>query len=112
TGNLREKFTGHTGVVESIAFAQTGRRLISGSRDTTALVWDLNGRVADAFAPVRADELPKLLDDLEGDNTVRAYHAVARLAGSPVASIRLVQQKLRPVKAADPNLVTQWIGEL
>jgi len=34
-------FRGHTGLVSSVAFSPDGRRLISGSRDHTAKVWDL-----------------------------------------------------------------------
>src|SRR5262249_20572198 len=44
TGGLRARLTGHTGIIRSLVFAPVSRRLISGSQDTTALVWDLNGR--------------------------------------------------------------------
>jgi WD40 repeat protein len=41
------RFQGHEGAVHSLAFSRRGRRLVSGSADTTALVWDLTGRLAD-----------------------------------------------------------------
>jgi WD40 repeat protein len=41
SGKLVRSFRGHTGLVSSVAFSPDGRRLISGSRDHTAKVWDL-----------------------------------------------------------------------
>ena len=41
TGKLVRSFRGHTGLVSSLAFSPDGRRLVSGSRDTTVKVWDL-----------------------------------------------------------------------
>jgi WD40 repeat protein len=41
TGKVLRSFRGHTGLVSSVAFSPDGRSLVSGSRDTTAKVWDL-----------------------------------------------------------------------
>jgi WD40 repeat protein len=41
TGTIVRSFRGHTGLVSSVAFSPDGRRLISGSRDHTAKVWDV-----------------------------------------------------------------------
>jgi WD40 repeat protein len=41
TGKVVRSFRGHTGVVTSVAFSPDGLRLVSGSRDATAKVWDL-----------------------------------------------------------------------
>jgi WD40 repeat protein len=35
------EFPGHSGGVFALAFTPDGKRLISGSADTTALVWDV-----------------------------------------------------------------------
>ena len=40
-GTLVRSFRGHTGLVSSVAFSADGRRLVSGSRDTTVKVWDV-----------------------------------------------------------------------
>jgi WD40 repeat protein/serine/threonine protein kinase len=41
TGKLLRSFRGHTSLVSSVAFSPDGRRLVSGSRDTTIKAWDL-----------------------------------------------------------------------
>ena len=41
SGELILTFHGHTGLVSSLAFSPDGRRLYSGSRDTTVKFWDL-----------------------------------------------------------------------
>jgi WD40 repeat protein len=42
TGKLVRSFRGHTGLVTILAFSPDGRLLVSGSRDHTVKVWDLN----------------------------------------------------------------------
>ncbi len=41
TGKEVATFRGHTGLVTTLAFSPDGKRLYSGSRDTTVMVWDL-----------------------------------------------------------------------
>jgi WD40 repeat protein/serine/threonine protein kinase len=41
TGSRVRNLRGHTGLVSSLAFSADGRRLYSGSRDTTVKVWDM-----------------------------------------------------------------------
>ena len=42
TGQLLERFTGHSNSVYSVAFAPTGRSVVSGSLDKTLKIWDLS----------------------------------------------------------------------
>jgi hypothetical protein len=44
TGNLVGLFRGHTQIVLRLAFSPDGRRLISGSADNTAIIWDVDSR--------------------------------------------------------------------
>lgn len=41
--SIRKTFRGHTAYVTSLAFTDDGKRLASGSWDTTVLLWDVNG---------------------------------------------------------------------
>jgi WD40 repeat protein len=49
----REKsdLLGHTGAVSSVAFSLDGKRLVTGSFDQTARVWDLSGAAPTAIVP-------------------------------------------------------------
>ena len=44
TGKLIGLFTGHANVVNSVAFSPDGKKLISGSSDRTAIIWDVESR--------------------------------------------------------------------
>lgn len=44
TGQLLETFDGHRGVIKALLFDAKNERLISGSEDTTAVVWRLSKR--------------------------------------------------------------------
>jgi WD40 repeat protein len=47
TGKVRGTFAGHRSGIWSVSFARDGKRLVTGSSDGTALVWE----VARAAAP-------------------------------------------------------------
>jgi WD40 repeat protein len=42
SGKEVDTLSGHTGAILSLAFAPDGRTVISGSEDTTALIWDVS----------------------------------------------------------------------
>ena len=93
TGHVRLQLAGHQGDVNSLAFAGSSRFLVSGSDDSTCLVWDLTARAGPA--PATAD-LDGLWNDLLGNDAGRAYAAASRLVRSP-AGVKLLGQKLAPV---------------
>jgi WD40 repeat protein len=42
SGKLLHSFSGHTGLISSLAFSPDGKRLYSGSRDKTVKIWDVS----------------------------------------------------------------------
>ncbi len=50
TGTPPLELKGHTGGVTSVAFSPDGTRIVTGSGDPTAKVWD----AADGYSPARA----------------------------------------------------------
>ena len=73
SGKLVALLKGHTNTIKALAFSPDGRKLISGSADHTAIIWDtgsLSSAGTGIGAGARGTE-PKLLHRLEGhkDNT-------------------------------------------
>jgi RNA polymerase sigma factor (sigma-70 family) len=112
TGRERASFHGHRGQVLSLAFSADGRTLVSGSADTTALVWDLAGRLAaEGRGKPPAAELEACWADLAGEDAARAYRALRRLASADEA-IPYLRKRLRPVPVVDEKRLARLIAEL
>ena len=92
-------FPGHRARVVSLDFSPDGARLISGSHDTTALIWDLTGLADEKDAKTLTPErLTALWDDLADADAGKAWRAVWRLAADPAASVPFLQKHLRPAE--------------
>jgi hypothetical protein len=108
TGKERHRFEGHKRRVTSLAFSADGRTLISGSEDTTALVWDLTGKLSLKNAPLDLDAAWR---DLAGTDAARAYQVILRLADSPAEVIPYWRKELRPIHA-DAKRLAGLIADL
>src|SRR5262249_49921718 len=84
TGLVRHRYEGHAAGVTALAFTPDGR-LVSGSLDQTALVWDM----WPAPPPERltAQAAAGLWDDLAGLDGARALRAVRRLQADPERAV-------------------------
>jgi WD40 repeat protein len=115
TGREAHVFTGHRGRVVCLTFAADGRTLVSGSGDTTALVWDLTGRLD---AKVRwgklltPDERDACWQALRGEDATAAWNAVRRLAADAANSVPYLQKKLLPIPVAEQGKLAKLIAEL
>src|SRR5262249_21998136 len=83
------------------------RRLVSGSADTTALVWRIPAAKPDELT---ADELADLWKELAGDDAKKAYQAVRSLAASAKA-VPFLKANLRPA-VADRAGVARLIADV
>jgi RNA polymerase sigma factor (sigma-70 family) len=115
TGRQRHHFTGHRGRILSLAFSRDGKWLISGSDDTSALVWDLTGGLSakeKGGRPLSAEELKTYWSALAGEDAAAGFRAVQILASDPAHSIPYLGSRLHPVPAVEEMRLTRLISEL
>jgi WD40 repeat protein len=115
TGQKVAHFSGMSEQATALAFSPDGRRLASGLKDGTVLVWDMTSVARPLRHRVRelsADELESFWNDLSGPDVRKAYLAAWTLSAGPVRAVAFLKDRLRPVPAADPKRVRQWVAEL
>jgi hypothetical protein len=97
TGRRVRRLEGHQGEVKALTFSPDGRRLASGSLDTTVLVWDATGlaRQEPRSAPLAPKELEALGSALAGADAARAHRAVGTLETLPGQAVPLLAERLR-----------------
>jgi hypothetical protein len=99
SGSVRSQFRGHEGGVSALAFSPDGRRLASGSSDTTILIWDVNG---DRLVPHQERKLTgsqgeALWQQLASPEGEAGCDAIGRLCAAPSDSLELLGSHLKPV---------------
>ncbi len=110
TGQKIAALTGHRLPATQLAFSPDGRRLASGSLDTTALVWDVTrlgsgGKVPDGKA------LAGLWKDLGANDPKVAYTAVCRGAAAGDAAVARLKLDIKPA-VIDAEKVAGWVRQL
>jgi WD40 repeat protein len=108
------QFKGHDGAILSLTFAGDSKTLVSGSADTTALVW--RGEQFIKHEPPQAVELPaakldSLWKDLAGEGQ-KVYQAILTLNASPKQAVAMFSDRIRPAEGVDPKRIDQLITDL
>jgi WD40 repeat protein len=112
TGKERRRLDGHRSVISSLTFSADGKVLVSGSWDTTALVWDLVGRPGVKRYALSPEELARCWMVLAGDDAVRADEAIHRLAASSDKAVPFLQKRVQPVTTVDEKRLARLLAEL
>ncbi len=115
TGQERCHFAGHQQMILSLAFSPDCKFLVSGSGDTTALVWDLTGRLAaekNNASPLTDSKVASCWEDLQGEDAARAYTAIQRLMADPSRSVPYLAKRLQPAAKTDPARLARLLTDL
>ncbi len=90
TGQPRRTFSGHRGYVGALGFNLSGRRLISGGQDGSALLWDvtLASAAKPRKEPLTASAAEKLWETAASPEAQAAFIALADLAAAPDRAVR------------------------
>jgi WD40 repeat protein len=115
TGKIRRSLSGHRDHVSALAVTGDGRRLMSGSHDQTALVWDIS---LTGFAPKNAgalgsDDAAKHWRKLLDSDAKAAYEAMALLASQPKTTVELIRAEIKPATGVpDDAALDRLLAEL
>jgi WD40 repeat protein len=115
TGQEVTQLKGHQGSVSVVRTVPDGRSLISGSIDTTAVVWNLDHLPRldlTRDAPMPGGDLEALWADLAKPDPVAAATATRKLLTERTQAVALLKDRLRPVPAADEARVAKLIADL
>jgi RNA polymerase sigma factor (sigma-70 family) len=118
TGKELRRFRGHQGDITFLAFSPDGKVLVSGSRDTTALLWDVSGLIWRKFprpANLSPKELESLWAALADADAARAYRAVVKLGAAPGQSVAFLRDRTAGMRKAfrvDANRVARLVAHL
>ena len=98
TGKFRSAFVGHRDYVFAVSTPTDVRRMLSGSGDTTALLWDV-GFGGKRGAKLSALARSQMWDALASDDKAGGYDAMTTLAGDPTGFLELAATELKPAAA-------------
>ncbi|MGE3805520.1 MAG: WD40 repeat domain-containing protein [Gemmataceae bacterium] len=115
TGTVLGELAGHRSAVTSLAFSEDGTRLISGSLDTTALIWDLREFLTRQPAPPRWNgaEQDRLWAELAHDDAAQADRAMQTLIRAGDKAVTLVRTRLGPAAfKADQASIDRLLEQL
>jgi WD40 repeat protein len=115
TGQEVRSFAGRTSGVWSVSFAPDGRTLASGADDSTILLWDFAGRMADGRlrkATWTRRELEQRWQDLVSNDGPRAVQAVWDLVASPEQALPLLRQRVPSVQPVDAGTLARLLSDL
>jgi WD40 repeat protein len=109
TGDQRCHFTGTFGDCLALTFAPGGHRLVSGSSDTTALVWDLTGGMDDGK---NAGSLDDLWAGLAVPNAALGFRPMWTLVGRPAQAVPYLARQLKPAPGPSEKEIAQLVQDL
>jgi WD40 repeat protein len=114
TGKVRRTLNGHAGCVRSLAMAPDGRRLLSGSDDMFALLWDTTpaGAAKPRKEPLTAAGADELWATLASPEAQPAYAAMADLAAAPDRAVALLRRELKPAPAPTNDQLDRLFADL
>jgi RNA polymerase sigma factor (sigma-70 family) len=115
TGAERCRLEGHRSSPLCGVFSPDGRKLFTGSLDTTILVWDVTGQVAQGGPGTKRlsqRELERLWSDLAAMDGPRSHCAIWTLTAAPNQAVSLIRERLRPAVAADPKRIAGLLTDL
>jgi RNA polymerase sigma factor (sigma-70 family) len=111
TARVRRRLQGDSYSLKQIVFSPDGSRLLTSGPDGSALIWEIIRRPTEEPLAQPSSETSAGWWELLGEeDAANAYHAMQDMATYPAATVKLLQEKLKPVKeieAAELNALVK-----
>ena len=114
-GTVLRDMPTHAQAVTSLAFADQGKSLVTGSLDGTALVWDFSHLLTaptTISANAAKDELEKWWKALANSDGAIAARAMQSFADRPAEACAFFKARVRPIPGVSPERLTQLLRDL
>ncbi|MBI3411944.1 MAG: sigma-70 family RNA polymerase sigma factor [Planctomycetes bacterium] len=101
--------------IRALSFTPDGKRLVAGYRNTSNLVWDLQGVLAKPMKPATSpsrQELEMLWQELGQSEAANAYAAIATLIKGANGAASFLKDRLPPAKPLDGARFSQMLVDL
>jgi RNA polymerase sigma factor (sigma-70 family) len=115
TGQERGRYVGHIGRVNTIAIGADGRFFVTGSSDTTALVWDATRpqtRRSAVRLPAAVIDPAACYKDLACANAEQAYASMCALVNAPAQAVAFLSKQSSLFTQTDIRAIEHWIKRL
>jgi RNA polymerase sigma factor (sigma-70 family) len=114
SGKTRAVLNGHRAEISVLRITADGKTLISGSADTTAIVWDLTGLRTGKIRDQRLTDAEFDADwaTLAGEDAQKAYDALRALAAPSSNGAQYIRQRLQARKAPEKRVLDALIADL
>jgi RNA polymerase sigma factor (sigma-70 family) len=114
TKKPRRKFAGHSARVKSLSFSPDGQTLVSGSTDTTAMVWDVTGlgSVSMPPGPLTSDKLRSLWAALASSDAAEAGRSLWLFTTDPKRAVPFITGRLYELPPGDPQRIPKLAADL
>lgn len=106
---------GHELPITMLEFTPDGRRLLTGSEDSTILGWDLTRpewRSRSLFSNLSDADLARHWDRLRDAKADEAYRSKWALVGNPKKTVQFLQTRLLGQRATPVEKIKTWIADL
>src|SRR5262249_59335432 len=110
-----DQWSGHRGDVRCLALSPDGKKLASGSGDSTVLIWDaarLDDKTLREPIQLQAGEVELLWSLLGEPEGGRAYRAIAALAAAHAQSVPFIAKRLKPAEPIEAKDITKLLHDL
>lgn len=112
TGRELAPVVGHNHHITGVCFGPNARMLVTASKDTTVLVWDLSDRLlARASPPASPAEVESAWEALAADAGA-AHAAQVKLLAAGDAAVGELRRRVPPAKAVDSGAIYRAISRL